>query len=128
MTKMEHMQALRSDPSVHYNCAQSVAIPFAKEMGVTEEKANELMLNFGGGMGCGLACGALTGALAAMGGMGLPQEKRLELIEAFREKHGCVNCGELTAGLEKGTPEMRALCDGFVAFCLDYLCREVGVE
>ena len=122
------MLALRNDPSVHYNCAQSAAIPFAPDMGVTEEKVNDLLLNFGGGMGFGSVCGALTGALAAMGGIGLPQEKRIELVEQFRAEFGHVDCGTLSAGLERGTPEMRAVCDRFIEFCLDYVCRESGTK
>lgn len=128
MRKKEKMTALRNDPTVHYNCAQSIAIPFAREMGVTEEKATDLLLNFGGGMGFGSVCGALTGALVTMGGMGLPQEKRVELVEQFREQFGHVDCGTLTAGLERGTEEMRTTCDRFISFCLDYICREVGTE
>ena len=70
MTKKQKLYTLRNDPNVHYNCAQSMLIPFAGEIGITEEQANALTLNFGGGMGCGAACGALVGTLAAMGGLG----------------------------------------------------------
>lgn len=128
MSKKERMLALRGDTSVHYNCAQSIAIPFAGEMGLSEEKANDLLLNFGGGMGFGSVCGALTGALVTMGGMGFPQEKREELVNLFRAEFGHVDCGTLSAGLERGTPEMRAVCDRFIEFCLDYVCRESGKE
>ena len=31
MTKLEKMKALRNDPAVHYNCCQSVLMPFAEE-------------------------------------------------------------------------------------------------
>ena len=127
MTKNEKMWALRSDPNVHYNCAQSVLIPFAAEMGLTEEQANALALNFGAGMGCGSACGALTGALMAMGGLGLPQEKRAELARAFREHSGGLNCPDLLKASAQQGIERKTHCDGLVEFCLDWVCREAGL-
>ena len=123
MAKREHAAALRADPDIHYNCAQSVLIPFAADMGLTPEQANALALNFGGGMGCGSVCGALTGALMAMGGLDIPQETRLELLEQFERDHGCIHCGVLMEGLEHGTPERKAKCDALVDYCTDYVCR-----
>lgn len=73
MTRKEHSKALRAHPQVHYNCAQAVLIPFAGDMGLTEEQANALTLNFGAGMGCGAVCGAISGAFVAMGGLGMPR-------------------------------------------------------
>lgn len=128
MTKKERAFELRNNTEVHYNCAQSVLIPFAPEAGLTDEKANALMLNFGGGMGCGAMCGAITGALAAMGGLDLPQDKRVELIEKFREEFGGIDCAKITEGMEKGTPEMKAKCGEFIGFCMDFVCRESGLE
>ena len=123
MTKYEDMIALRNHPDIHYNCAQSVLIPFAEDMGITREQANALSAHFGGGMGCGSVCGAITGALMAMGGLGVPEEKRLELLEQFNAAHGSVNCADLVNGLEKGTPERKCLCDGLVAECLYFVCK-----
>lgn len=128
MTKKEMMFALRNDPEIHYNCAQSILIPFAEEIGMSKEQANALALNFGGGMGCGAICGALTGALMVMGGLGMPQEKRTELIGLFKEKWNSMDCGVLTCGLERGSPEMRAVCDPLIEFCNDYICRKTGLE
>lgn len=123
MTKYEDMIALRNHPDIHYNCAQSVLIPFAEDIGITREQANALALDFGGGMGCGSVCGAITGALMAMGGLNVPEEKRLELLEKFGIAHGSVNCADLVNGLEKGTPERKCLCDGLVAECLNFVCE-----
>jgi len=123
MTKYEDMVALRNHPDIHYNCAQAVLLPFAGDMGITREQANALAQNFGGGMGCGSVCGAVTGALMAMGGLDLPPEKRLELLETFRKNHGCIDCAELVKGLEPGTPERKQVCDGLVAECLNFVCE-----
>lgn len=128
MTKKEKLYALRSDPNVHYNCAQSMFIPFAEEIGITQGQANAIALDFGAGMGCGGTCGALTGALMAMGGLGLPQEKREELTAWFLAQHGCMNCNGLLNGLQRHTPEQKVRCDGILAGCMDWLCRETGME
>lgn len=128
MTKKEKAFELRSNTEVHYNCAQSVLMPFAGELELTEGKAFDLALNFGGGMGCGGMCGAVTGALMAMGGLGLPLDKRVELIEGFRERFGGTDCAVITAGMEKGSPEMKARCGEFIGCCMDFVCRETGLE
>ena len=49
MTKQEKLEALRADTSVHYNCCQSVLIPFCRECGISEETAYRLGSQFGGG-------------------------------------------------------------------------------
>ena len=67
MTKQEHVNALRADETVHYNCCQSVLIPFAQECGLSHEAANALGSNFGAGMRRGATCGAVTGALMVLG-------------------------------------------------------------
>lgn len=128
MTKREEMLALRSDPTVHYNCAQCLTVPFAPELGMTRELAGAIARNFGGGMGCGGMCGAVTGALMVMGGLGAPQEKRTELTELIRREFGSCRCDELTEGLERGTAAREARCGALVARCLDYVCQLTGNE
>lgn len=128
MTKKEKMLALRADPTIHYNCAQSVVMPFAEEMGITEEQARDLTQNFGSGMGCGGMCGALVGALIAMGGLGLPQEKRTEITRWFKERNGAFECPVLLkAAMEQGL-DRKTHCDDKVDSCLAYVCKEAGIE
>ncbi len=128
MTRKEDMSALRADTQVHYNCAQSVVVPFARDMGLTRELAYDLALNFGGGMGCGATCGALIGALAALGGLGQPQEKRLELIRTFRAANGAIDCAALLKAAHQRGEERKPHCDGLVRQCVDFVCRETGLE
>jgi C_GCAxxG_C_C family probable redox protein len=128
MTRKEKMNALRASTEVHYNCAQSVLVPFAQDMGLTEEQANALTLNFGAGMGCGGVCGAVAGALMALGGLGLPQEKRGELTRKFVGENGCLNCPELLKAAAERGEEKKAHCDRLVAQCLDFVCQETGLE
>ena len=80
MDHMEKVRQLRADTQVHYNCAQSVLVTFAKEMGLTQQQAYELGANFGSGMRCGSACGALTGALMVLGMTGQDARKATELL------------------------------------------------
>lgn len=128
MTRREDMAALRADTQVHYNCAQAVVVPFARDMGISREQAYDMTLNFGGGMGCGATCGALVGALTALGGLGLPQEKRLELIRQFRAENGAIDCAALLkAAFERGE-EKKSHCDRMVRQCVDFICQETGLE
>lgn len=128
MTRKEHSKALRAHPQVHYNCAQAVLIPFAGDMGLTPEQANALTLNFGAGMGCGAVCGAISGAFVAMGGLGMPQEKRVELLREFRAAHGDVHCAQLLKGAVERSEERKCHCDRMVAWCMDWVSRESGLE
>lgn len=128
MTRKEDMAALRADTQVHYNCAQAVTVPFAQDMGITREQAYNLALNFGGGMGCGVTCGALVGALTVLGGLGLPQEKRLELIRRFRAENGAIDCAALLKAAFQRGEEKKPHCDRMVRQCVDFVCQETGLE
>lgn len=51
-----------------YNCAQSVAVAFAAEMGLSEEQALKLSSGFGGGFGrLREVCGAFSGVTMVLG-------------------------------------------------------------
>lgn len=114
MTKLEQAQALRARKDVHYNCAQSVLVTFAKEAGLTEEVAFGLGGPFGGGMHKGSVCGALTGGLMALGLMGVPQEKITALMDDFAQEHGTMDCAKLLERVQRGEIEKSVLCDGLV--------------
>lgn len=115
----EHLkkaEELRAIVTPHYNCAQSVLVPFAKECGVTEEQAYKVGAHFGAGMKIGQTCGAITGALMVLGMLGLDDVAiTRQFFQAIKENHkGCINCVDLLrinaeAGLEK-----KAHCDGMV--------------
>lgn len=128
MTRKEKAEALRADPNVHYNCAQSVLIPFAGDIGITEEQAYKLALDFNVGMGAGYVCGAISGALMALGGLDLPQDKRRDLMNAFLEKNGCVECARLLKAASERGEKRKDHCDALVFQCVDFVCRESGLE
>lgn len=100
-----------------YNCAQSVAVAFAKEMGVTEEQALRMSAGFGGGMGrLREVCGAFSGmvlVLSTIYGVPDPAYKTAlytevqELAACYKAANGgnSIICRELL-GLKKaeGSP------------------------
>jgi C_GCAxxG_C_C family probable redox protein len=114
MTHLEHAAALRADTTHHYNCAQAVLIPFAKEAGLTEEQANALAENFGAGMRHGSTCGAVTGALMALGALGYGEDATRKLLQAFRAQQGELTCARLLALAKEKGIEKKPHCDGMV--------------
>ncbi len=114
MDHMEKARALRADTQVHYNCAQSVLIPFAREMGLSEEQAKNLGAHFGSGMRHGSTCGAVTGALMVLGMLGYGEEQSAALLKQVRQGHGALDCATLLrTSHEQGIPR-KAHCDGLV--------------
>ena len=114
MTHMEKSKALLADTAVHYNCAQSVLIPFAAEMGITEEQANAMGAHFGSGMRHGSTCGAVTGALMVLGMLGYDEQAATALLRKVRQERGALDCATLLrTSAEAGVPR-KAHCDGIV--------------
>ena len=114
MTKQEHVSALRADTTVHYNCCQSVLIPFARECGLSPEAANALGSNFGAGMRRGATCGAVTGALMVLGMTGRDAAAAKALTDAFKEKNGCLDCAQLLSAAAQRGEERKPHCDRMV--------------
>ena len=111
---MEKTRELRECDTRHYNCCQSVLIPFCAQCGVSEEQADALGGNFGSGMRCGSTCGALTGALMTLGLAGAGEGEARELTRRFRTKNGCLDCaGLLKAAKERGEAK-KDHCDRMV--------------
>ncbi|MBE6972737.1 MAG: C_GCAxxG_C_C family protein [Ruminococcaceae bacterium] len=121
MDKMEHAKQLRAITETHYNCAQSVLVPFAREMGMSEEQACALGAHFGSGMRHGSTCGALTGALMVLGAMGCGEEEARAMLQSFREKNGCTDCAHLLAAAKERGEEKKPHCDRLVCECVQGL-------
>ena len=114
MNHMEKARELRASSDVHYNCAQSVLVTFAKEMGLTEQQAYALGAHFGAGMRHGSTCGAITGALMALGMMGYEEAAATEILRSVRQSHGALDCATLlSTSREAGIPR-KPHCDGMV--------------
>ena len=91
-----------------FNCAQSVALPFAEMLGLDTVAVAKGMEGFGGGMGgYNLVCGALSavvyieGVINADGNLDAPSSKRetyavcKKLTEDFKAECGSVFCPEI---------------------------------
>ncbi len=58
------LEAVSNHRKYHFNCAQSVVLPFCDQLGLDKETAIKAMEGFGGGMGgYNLTCGALSAAV-----------------------------------------------------------------
>lgn len=114
MDHMEKARELRASTEVHYNCAQSLLVTFAKEMGLTEQQAYDLGSHFGSGMRHGSTCGALTSALMVLGMTGHDGKDATALMAQMRENHGALDCATLLKiSKEKGLSN-KEHCDGLV--------------
>ncbi len=112
---LERMRELRSHPTIHYNCTQTLLVAFAKECGITEEKAFQLGMHFGGGMKMGSACGAFAGGLMVIGMMGGDDSHYRAFVKAMKENHdGLINCSDLLKKNAQMGGERRAHCDGMI--------------
>lgn len=113
---LDRAKELRNDPTTHYNCAQSVLIPFAEEAGMSFEEANALAANFGSGMKCGGTCGAITGGLMALGLLGVTDGNAIAAYwRSFKQNHDdMTDCRDLLrVNSMKGNPQ-KSHCDGMV--------------
>ena len=103
MTRMEETEALRARTDVHYNCCQSVLVPFADLCGLDKETAFKLGANFGSGMRHGSTCGAVTGALMVL------------------EKNQVLDCANLLRLAKERGEERKCHCDRMVYEAVELL-------
>ncbi|MCR5786038.1 MAG: C-GCAxxG-C-C family protein [Eubacterium sp.] len=93
---LEKAKELR-EGAVHYNCAQSVLLSFADDLGMSEKDLIGIGSNFGGGMKCGGTCGAIAAGLMVLGALGVesPQEVG-KFRRTIADNHeGCTDCKDL---------------------------------
>lgn len=86
MSHIERVKEVRAIVEPHYNCGQSILVPFCKELGMTEEQAYALGAHLGKGMRHGGTCGALSGALLVLGAMGFSEEEAAAFIQQFQKR------------------------------------------
>ncbi len=124
---LAHAEKLRRDPEVHYNCAQSVLIPFAGSCGISEEKAFQLGSNFGSGMKMGGCCGAITGGLMVIGMCGGSQQQVQTFMSSMRAKHdNLVNCADLLRKNAQEGGDKKTHCDRLVYDAIDSVTTTLG--
>ena len=107
---------LRAIVTPHYNCAQSVLLPFAEVYGMSEEDVMRIAVHFGGGMKMGSVCGAVTGGLMALGLAGLDSAKAAnDFVLKIRSKHdGMLDCKDLLRVNAQKGGDKKAHCDDMV--------------
>ena len=114
---LEKAKELRAIVTPHYNCGQSVVLPFAEEAGLTEAQALGICANFGGGLKRGAACGAITGGLVVLGLFGI--DDPAEYYRALRASHdGLLDCAELLRRNQELGGVKKPHCDGMVFECV----------
>lgn len=116
---------LRANVTPHYNCAQAVLLPFAEDLGMSEEDVMRIAVHFGGGMKMGSICGAVTGGLMALGLAGLDAP---QIANAFcrkiRENHeGMLDCKDLLKANAQRGGEKKPHCDGLVYEAVTAVCE-----
>ena len=114
MNHLDEVKKLRQRTDVHFNCAQSLLCPFAKAVGLTEQKAQALGNFFGSGMLHGSTCGALSGALMLLGMNGAGKEAALREIQDFRQRHAATDCAALLAMAKDKGLVKKEHCDALV--------------
>lgn len=115
----EHLkkaEELRAITARHYNCTQSVFVPFAKECGLEDEQAYKVAANFGAGMKIAATCGAITGGLMVLGMLGKEDPATIrKYFQSFKDNHqGCLNCVDLLRMNAAAGKEKKPHCDAMV--------------
>ena len=120
---------LRASAEPHYNCAQSVFLPFAEAAGVAEATAYKISANFGAGMRRASVCGAITGGLMALGLFGVDDTQSIaKYHNKLKEAHeGALDCSELLTICKAKGQEKKPHCDEMVYECVQ-LVEEILKE
>ena len=116
-TADEYAAAARENFLAGYNCAQSVLLAFAGEIGETPERALRLASPLGSGMGrLRQVCGALSAAFlveGALRGYADPADAEAkaalyarvqDLARRFEGEMGSILCGKCREGISRSSP------------------------
>ena len=121
MSHIERVKEVRAIVEPHYNCGQSILVPFCKELGMTEEQAYALGAHLGKGM-------RLSGALLVLGAMGFSEEEAAAFIQQFQKRRGDTACGVLISGFsDPDSQDRKDFCNDLVletAAALDQLTAQ----
>lgn len=121
MNHLQEVEEKRACTECHYNCAQSLLVPFRDVTGLSEEQSDKLGNLFGSGMHHGGMCGTLTAAAMILGLAGFEKDTSTALIREFRQKHGSTQCRELLAVSASKGIMRKPHCDGLVYEMTKYL-------
>ncbi len=114
MDRLATAKALRGDSNVHYNCCQSVLLPFADVCSLSREQLMALGAHFAAGMRHGGTCGAVSGALMVLGLAGKDEATVQDFLRAFRAKNTHLDCASLLKKAAEEGQQRKPHCDGMV--------------
>lgn len=125
---LDRAKELRAIVTPHYNCGQSVVVPFAEDAGLTQEQAMGICACFGRGLKRASACGAITGGLVVLGLFGIDDPSAY--YRALKENHeGMLDCADLLRRNAELGRERKPHCDALVYECVslvEQILREQG--
>lgn len=112
---------LRAIVTPHYNCAQSVVVPFIEDAGYDEATALKFASNFGQGMRMAGTCGAVTGGLMVLGLFGADDPMMVnDFYRRIKENHeGFLDCANLLRINKEQGGEKKPHCDAMVYECVN---------
>ena len=107
---------IRNEVPMMRNCAQTILMVYAKELGLTDDMAAKLSINFGGGMKCGATCGVITGGLIVLGALGIDDPYTVNLLrKEIAEKHDSMtNCTDLLRANATKGGNKKQHCDNMI--------------
>ena len=113
-------KALRAIVTPHYNCGQSVILPFAEALGIPEATVMLFGANFGRGMKGGELCGAIAGGLVVLGLFGLDDPaSTAAYYKKLRTAHPeGISCTTLLRLNHERGGERKPHCDAMVYECI----------
>ncbi len=121
MNHLPEVEKMRACTTRHYNCAQSLLVPFRDVTGLTEEQSDKLGNLFGSGMHHGGICGALSASAMILGLAGFEKEISIAMIREFKQRHDSTQCRDLLAASAQKGIVRKTHCDGLVFEMTKYL-------
>ncbi len=108
---------LRAIVTPHYNCGQSVILPFAESLGYDEKTVMLFAANYGRGMKGHALCGAIAGGATVLGLYGIDDLPTLgDYYARMRSRHLMgIDCSVLLyQDLDAGHANRKPHCDALV--------------
>ena len=105
------------------NCAETILLTYAKELGLTKRQAVSLGTNLGGGMKSGSVCGAVTSALLVLGALGVTDPKLVgQFQNRVKERHGgTIDCADLLKANFKAGGQKKPHCDAMIREAIELI-------
>lgn len=120
---IEKAMELRNEVPMVHNCAQAIMCAYAEDLGLSEEMANGIGANFGGGMKCGGVCGAITSGLMVLGAKGIDDPAKInEFRKKIAQNHdGLINCADLLRANAANGGDKKTHCDCMIREAIELI-------